>query len=447
MALRVIGSFMSLVLEEAPMAAAEPTRLVASADTPIADLDVVDIRSELEARPRRVSSLAEEHRAFSMLASEMAAHPRNMLQKLVELAVDLCDAHTAGISLLEGDVFRWEAVAGVFAAARGGTMPRDQSPCGVCIDRDATQLMHLADRHFPALLAEPRFVETLLIPFHANGKPIGTVWVVSHTEDRKFDQEDERIVRELAQFASAGWQLLQTSEALAERNRQKDDFIATLGHELRNPLGAIVAATAVLQQRTATDQGAIRALGVIARQSQHMSRLAEDLLDIARIESGKLKLDRRTVDVRAVVAETIETRRLQIEHRRHSLKVELGDGPVFVDADPVRLAQVVSNLVDNAVKYTPEHGTITVAVSTDGESVIVAVRDTGVGIPSARAQSIFEPFTQLPESRNASAGGLGLGLALVKSLTELHGGLVRVVSNGPDQGSCFTVRLPVRSSH
>ena len=147
-----------------------------------------------------------------------------MLQKLVELAVELCDAHTAGISLLEGDVFRWEAVAGVFAAARGGTMPRDQSPCGVCIDRDATQLMHLADRCFPALLAEPRFVEALLIPFHVNGKPIGTVWVVSHTADRKFDQEDERIVRELSQFASAGWQLLQMSEALSERNQQKDGF-------------------------------------------------------------------------------------------------------------------------------------------------------------------------------------------------------------------------------
>ena len=155
-------------------------------------------------------------------------------------------------------------------------MPRDQSPCGVCIDRNATQLMHLADRCFPALLAEPRFVEALLIPFHINGKPVGTVWVVSHTEDRKFDQEDERIVRELSLFASAGWQLLQTSEALAERNRQKDDFIATLGHELRNPLGAIVAATSVLQQRTATDQGAVRALDIIARQSQHMTRLADD---------------------------------------------------------------------------------------------------------------------------------------------------------------------------
>src|SRR5215218_6555776 len=277
------------------MSSPAPTRVVAHADTPIVTLDVVDIRRELESRPRRASRMAEEHRAFTTLASDMASNPRNMLQKLVEVAVDLCDAQTAGISLLEGDVFRWEAVAGVFAAARGGTMPRDQSPCGVCIDSDTTQLMYLADRRFPALRAEPRFVEALLIPFHIHGKPVGTVWVVSHTEDRKFDQEDERIVRELSLFASAGWQLLQTSEALAQRNRQKDDFIAMLGHELRNPLGAIVAATSVLQQRAAIDPGAVRALDIIARQSQHTTPLADDLLDVARIENGQLELERRVV--------------------------------------------------------------------------------------------------------------------------------------------------------
>ena len=425
------------------MPTAEPVRALAPSGAPTMSLDAVDIRPELEVRPRRVSSLADEHRAFAVLAAEMAANPRNMLQKLVEVAVDLCDAHTAGISLLEGDVFRWEAVAGVFAAARGGTMPRDQSPCGVCIERDATQLMHLADRCFPALLATPRFVEALLIPFHVNGKPIGTVWVVSHTEDRKFDREDERVVRELSSFASAGWQLLQASEALAERNRQKDDFIATLGHELRNPLGAIVAATSVLQQRTSPDSSAQRALDIIVRQSQHMRRLADDLLDIARIENGQLQLERGLVDLRTIVAETLEARRTQIERRQHSLTIDIGVAPVLVDGDALRLAQVVSNLVDNAAKYTPEQGSITVALSSDGDEAVVTVRDTGFGIPSGQAKRIFEPFAQLPDSRHASAGGVGLGLALVKRLTELHGGQVAVASEGAGQGSCFTIRLPL----
>ena len=173
----------------------------------MASLADVDIVSELQTRPRRQPNYEHESLALGMLASELATNPRNMLQRLVEIAAGLCTADTAGLSLFDGDVFRWEAVTGTFAAAKGGTMPRAESPCGVCIDRDATQLMHLADRAFPALYAEPRFVEALLIPFHNNGSPIGTVWVVSHTSDRKFDAEDERVVRVLAQFASSAWQL------------------------------------------------------------------------------------------------------------------------------------------------------------------------------------------------------------------------------------------------
>jgi GAF domain-containing protein len=183
---------------------------------PTATLDEVDIRDELHTRARRSPNYEQEGRAYGELATEMAENPRNLLQKLVEVAVDLCQADTAGVSLLEVDVFRWEAIAGVFETARGGTMPRNESPCGVCIDRDATQLMHLADRCFPALVAEPRFVEALLIPFHHEVKPIGTVWVVSHSLDRKFDREDERVVRVLSRFASAGWQLWKAYEAVDE---------------------------------------------------------------------------------------------------------------------------------------------------------------------------------------------------------------------------------------
>ena len=145
-----------------------------------------------------------------------------------------------------------------------------------------------------------------------------------------------------------------------------------------------------------------------------------------------------------IVAETLEARRIQIERRRHTLNVDIGVDPILVDGDPLRIAQAVSNLVDNAAKYTPEQGTITVALSSEGDEAVVAVRDTGVGIPPEQAKRIFEPFAQLPDSRHASAGGVGLGLALVKRLTELHGGQVKVASDGPGQGSCFTIRLPIR---
>jgi PAS domain-containing protein len=185
----------------------------------------VDIRDALASRPPRTPDYEAENRALASLAAELAKNPQNMLQKLVETALELCHADTAGVSLLENhdgvEVFRWEALAGVFAAARNSTMPRNASPCGVCIDQNTTELMYLADRAFPALLNEPRFVEALLIPFHFQGRPIGTVWVVTHRLDRKFDREDERVMRTLSAFASTGWQLWMANAELEARVRER----------------------------------------------------------------------------------------------------------------------------------------------------------------------------------------------------------------------------------
>ena len=411
---------------------------------PTAALAQVDIRAALLSRRSRVPDYEREHHAFGRLFAQLAEHPRNMLQTLVERAVPLCDAHSAGISLLEGDVFRWEAVAGVLARERGRTTPQEQSPSSVCIDRGTTQLMRLVDRCFPALLAAPRIVEMLLFPFYDHGQPIGTVWIVSHAEERTFDREDARLVRVLSQFASAAWQMRKGAEMVAAASLRKDAFLATIGHELRNPLGTILSASAVLRQDLSGDATLSPAAEAIARQANHMSRLLDDLLDVARIESGKLQLLRQTVDVRAVVAETLATRREQLERRQHSLIIELGPDPLLVDADPVRLAQVLSNLVDNAAKYTPERGKVRVAAAREGDHVALTVSDTGVGVPEDRVQSIFEPFAQLRESRDASDGGMGLGLALVRRLTELHGGTVKVASDGRDRGSTFTVRWPIK---
>jgi signal transduction histidine kinase len=261
----------------------------------------VDIWPELHSRPPRPRNLEAEERALAALGREMAENPRNLLQKLVQIAIDLCQADTAGVSLLEGDVFRWEAVAGVFESFRNGTMPRAASPCGVCIAENSTQLMYLADRCFPALRAEPRFVEALLIPFHDRGTPVGTLWVVTHRDDRKFDREDERVLRTLSQFASAGWHLVRALDAADEANQRKDEFLAILGHELRTPLSAIMSATEVLAKATARPE-----VEVLRRQSRHLSRLADDLLDVPRVGQGKLELLRTAVDVRSVMGHALE---------------------------------------------------------------------------------------------------------------------------------------------
>jgi signal transduction histidine kinase len=412
---------------------------------PAATFADVDIRAELRARPCRSPDYERENRALAVLAREMAANPRNMLQKLVEVAADLCDADTAGISLLDGDVFRWEAVAGVMAGARGGTMPRVASPCGVCIDQNTTQLMRLPHRHFTAIPTDASCVEVLLIPFHDQGSPIGTVWIVSHSEIRKFDAEDERIVSVLAQFASSAWQLWKSFETAAEASERKSDFLALIGHELRNPLGAITSAAALARQRQLEGETSTQQMDVIVRQCQHMVRLVDDLMDMARAENRKLELRKRLIDLTAVIRETVDAKRQQVEDRHHHLALDLDVGPLLVEADPMRVAQVVANLVDNAAKYTPDGGTVTVAAHRTAEEIEISVSDTGEGLPPEQLTNIFNPFIQLDRSSASQCGGLGLGLPLVQTLAELHGGTVRAYSAGVGQGSCFTVSLPAHA--
>lgn len=420
----------------------EPVR---GADTgpAVRSLDDVDIRWELRTRPSRPPEPEREQLALLSLARELADNPRNMLQRLVEVALDLCHADTAGVSLLEGNVFRWEAVAGVFASHRNGTMPREASPCGVCIDRNETQLMSLPDQIFPALRTEPRFVEALLIPFHDHGRPVGTVWIVAHSSARKFDREDERIVKVLARFAGAGWQLWNTADAAERANRQKDDFLAVLGHELRNPLSAMVMATQILQDAAPREPQVSRALGVVERQTEHMSKLIAELLDVASINRGRLRLERTRVDLRPVLSHAIVLSDARIFQRRHSLETALPTEPIYVDGDAGRLAQIVANLLDNAAKYTPDGGRIWLTVRHSDTDVCISVRDNGTGIPATHLATIFEPFVQLQPQMLRSTSGLGLGLALVQTLTKMHGGSIVATSDGIGKGSQFDVRLPL----
>jgi signal transduction histidine kinase/CheY-like chemotaxis protein len=409
--------------------------------TPVTIADV-DIRSELLSRPHRSPDHQAEAHALAGLARQMSENPREMLQALAEAALDLCHADTAGISLLEGDVFRWEALAGVCAAKRNGTMPRDASPCGVCIDQDATQLMHLPDRCFPALINEPRFVEALLLPFHLKGRPIGTVWVVAHTFDRHFDREDQRLIGVLAQFASAGWQLWNACETAEAASQQKDRFLATLSHELRNPLNALSTALAV-GRASATQRD--RALGLAERQCRYLGRLIEDLLDVARVTQGKLVLHREDVSIQQVLGQALENARGMVEKHGHALSLSLPANELPVNGDRVRLVQIITNLLMNAAKYTPHGGRIDVAVDRRGDEVALSIRDTGSGIAKAMLPHVFDLFAQAERTLDRAEGGMGIGLAVAKNLVELHGGRIEARSNGPGTGSSFVMHLPVHT--
>jgi CheY-like chemotaxis protein/nitrogen-specific signal transduction histidine kinase len=232
-------------------------------------------------------------------------------------------------------------------------------------------------------------------------------------------------------------------------NKSKDEFLTVLSHELRNPVGVIVYALAVLDASKELDPARMpqlnQARSVIRRQTQVLARLLDDLLDIARISNRRIELHLQHVDVRSIVRQAVETERHRIEQKRQQVTLRLGDDPVIVAGDAIRLHQVVGNIVNNAWKYTKVGGTIDVAVATENAWATVRVLDNGAGIPPDRLEAVFELFTQANPSLARTEGGLGIGLTLVRHLVELHGGEVQARSAGLGKGAEFIVRLPLAS--
>jgi CheY-like chemotaxis protein len=218
-----------------------------------------------------------------------------------------------------------------------------------------------------------------------------------------------------------------------------------LAHELRNPLGVILNGIGVMDQIGAPSPEAVRTRMLIRRQTMHLARLLDDLLDVARIGQAKIELRTEPLDLRAIAQQAVDGLRHLIDSRGHAVHVEVPPEPVHVVGDPARLEQVVGNLLNNACKYTPDGGAIGVTVLAADERAVIRVCDTGIGIARDRLDAIFELFTQLNPTLARTEGGLGIGLTLVKRLVELHGGTVCAYSEGPGRGSEFEVRLPQAS--
>jgi PAS domain S-box-containing protein len=312
-----------------------------------------------------------------------------------------------------------------------------------------------AERLFGYSAAEAvgRTIDLILPPEHADeersklervwqGEPVGPSDTVRRTKDGRMIDVSVTVspIRDASGRIVGASKLDRDITERKQAEATKDEFIATLAHELRNPLAAVYSATEVLGAPTTGEQ-LERITGIIRRQVSLMMRLLDDLLDVSRITRGTLELRSEHTSVLSLVHQALDAASPWIDRKGHSVKVEAAEGSLDVDGDPVRLVQVFTNMLNNACKYTNPRGHINVRIARDGDNAVVEIRDDGIGIPREKLDTIFEMFSQLGSPRR-SEGGLGIGLALSRRLVEMHGGTMTADSQGPGQGSRFTVRLP-----
>ena len=253
---------------------------------------------------------------------------------------------------------------------------------------------------------------------------------------------NRELARKKAEVERLNAEINRQARHLEAADRRKNEFLAMLGHELRNPLAALSNALAVLGLNDPDPETVRWARDLMARQVRQMVRLVDDLFDLSRIMQGKLELCKERVELAAVIADAVETARPVIDAKGHELTLSLPSVPVVLDGDPMRLSQVLVNLLNNAAKYSEPGAHIVLSAREEGIEVVIGVRDDGVGIAPEMLPRIFDLFMQDNLSADLSQGGLGVGLALVKSLVEIHGGVVEARSEGPGRGSEFLVRLP-----
>jgi signal transduction histidine kinase len=280
------------------------------------------------------------------------------------------------------------------------------------------------------------FVERTLTFGLILGVVIWFAHVRRRAEERLRDQT-ERLQEQARVLESA-------KEELKRADRMKDEFLAVLSHELRNPLGAIRNGLYLLSDDRVENQDRVREM--MERQLRQLLRIMEDLLDVSRITKGKIDLRKEPVELTRVVQDAVDTARTAIDTMGHTLDVNLPRQPVLVLGDRARLSQVLSNLLTNAAKFTPHGGRIAIDAESENGSVVIRVRDNGIGIPPEMVDRVFEMFTQADRSPSRPNGGLGIGLNLVKGLVEAHGGSVRALSGGPGTGSEIVVRLPAQAA-
>jgi signal transduction histidine kinase len=410
----------------------------------------VVITEVLQQRPRRAADYQAENEALRALAQHLIDAPETLLQRLVTIAVRLCACGSVGVNIPEtlpsGErVFRWMAVAGAYAKYEGMTVPHETSPSSIAIDRGATQLFSYPGRYFTSLTTlDPPVVEGLVLELRNGGDALGTLWIAAHDDRRQFDLEDVRLMTSLTTFTAAALQAQRQRADVRQANELKDRFLATLSHELRTLLTAILGWTRMMRLGAVGPERVPHALETIERNAQMQMDLVSDLLDLERIRMGTLRLNPEAVSLEAIVRSVIDSFAPAAQAKTLTLAASLAPAVDPVWADSSRLEQVLRNLLSNAVKFTPEGGRIDVTLRQLGHMAEITVTDTGIGIAPESLPHVFEAFMQGDmDHRTVSQG---LGLAIVRHLVALHGGTVTAASAGSGHGTRFTVSLPTSAS-
>lgn len=314
------------------------------------------------------------------------------------------------------------------------------------------------DANQTATIPDPFGDGSLLVNFIRFGVAGDTGLLVVGSRRADFPSEHDRVVLSVGANQAAVVihrqrveQALRVSEEkyralfseMAKTNKHLSEFLAVLAHELRNPLAPVLTGLEIIRMRPDSLETVLRVRDMIERQVNQMVVLINELLDIARVTNGKIEIKKKPVDLHSIISSAVEASLPMIETARHELSVKLGEKPLRLNADSTRIIQVIGNLLTNAAKYTPQCGKIKLIAEQDGDDAVISVNDNGIGIPLESLSSIFEMFSQVGRNMDHSQGGLGIGLALVRNLVSLHGGSVKVISDGPGKGSTFTVRLPL----
>jgi signal transduction histidine kinase len=411
-------------------------------------LEGVLITRDLWDRPARPPDYACEAEALHRFTQLLGNDADPILQQLLVLALDCCAADSSGVSLIESgsdgaQVLRCVAAAGPLAPLQGTTTSRGASPCGVCLDLQAPQLFDMPARHFTGLapFTSPEIYETLVVELGtAKDAAFGTLWIAAHAPERRFDGEDARMLSHLSSFTAAALRIQRRGGSTGAGELQ-DQILVQIAHDLRQPLTGIMGWIELLRADRVAPDRIPDAYDAIRRNALAQDRLLSDLLDLSRIRAGTLNVELQPVDVCAVVEDVIASFMPASLSHEVSLDCTVEHPVRLVIADQHRLRQIVSNLILNALKFTPPSGRATVKVRERDDHVEIVVQDTGVGMSREFLDVVFEPYRQGTEVVSGRARGVGIGLTIVRQLVEACGGTIEADSAGVGLGTTMKVRL------